>query len=305
MLLVFLCFYVSCVFMISLIISTKNEVKNIANCLESIKQQKFDAQKIEIIVVDNNSTDQTKEIAQQYTDKIFNCGPERSAQRNFGAYQARGEILGFIDADMILSAGVISEVAQKFAQDKNLAGLYINERIIDFINAPKGAVKLECQSFFCKTRNFERQFYNITLIDAVRFMRHADFLAIGGFDENLFACEDWDLHKRLNIIAHESGRYFDILKSVIYHNEKEKKLKDLIVKKKYYVGSFKKYIDKWGREDVDIKKQFGFWYRYFGVFIENGKWRRLAQQPFLALGMFVAKIFVGAVYIKTQKTQKT
>ena len=288
--------------MLSLIIPTKNEQQNISHCLESIKRQSFDKDKIETIVVDNNSTDSTKEIARQYTDKFFNCGPERSAQRNFGARQAVGDILGFIDADMILSSGVIQEVAEKFAQDKDLAGLYINEKIIDidsvgaYCNTP-----LQCKSFFCKMRNFERQFYNQTSIDAVRFMRKKDFLTVGGFDEKLFACEDWDLHKRLI-----GKRKMDILKAIIYHNEKEKTLRELIQKKSYYTGSFKNYINKWGRNDADVKKQFGFWYRYFGVFIENGKWRRLLQHPILAAAMFVSKILVGIVYAtKTLKHLST
>ena len=121
--------------MLSVIINTKNEEKNIANCLHSIRRQNFNTGKMEIIVVDNNSTDQTKGIARQYTDKVFNLGPERSAQRNFGAHKAQGEILGFIDADMILSSRVIAEVAEKFESDKNLAGLYINEKIVDSVDS--------------------------------------------------------------------------------------------------------------------------------------------------------------------------
>ena len=284
--------------MLSLIIPTKNEQQNISHCLESIKQQNFSAQEIETVVIDNNSTDQTKKIARQYTNKVFNCGPERSVQRNFGAHKAQGEILGFIDADMILSPGVIQEVVEKFARDKDLAGLYINEKIIDidsvgaYCNTP-----LQCNSFFCKVRDFERQFYNLTPIDAARFMRREDFFAAGGFDEKLFACEDWDLHKRLI-----GKRKMDILKAIIYHNEKEKTLRELIQKKSYYTGSFKNYINKWGRNDADVKKQFGFWYRYFGVFMENGKWCWLLKHPILATAMLVSKILIGIIYIKTQKT---
>jgi glycosyltransferase involved in cell wall biosynthesis len=51
--------------MISVIISTKNEEKNIARCLESVKNQTYGAENIEIIVVDNNSTDRTKEIVNE------------------------------------------------------------------------------------------------------------------------------------------------------------------------------------------------------------------------------------------------
>lgn len=306
--------------MLSLIIPTKNEEQNIKNCLESIKQQNFDAEKfstnlkeklvldkIEIIVVDNNSTDQTKEIARHYTDKVFNCGLERSAQRNFGAQKAQGEILGFIDADMILSQGVIAEVVEKFEQDKNLVGLYINERITDCVETPFMAsvdnetrliASLQPHKFFTKVRDFERQFYNQTPIDAVRFMRRENFLSACGFDENLFACEDWDLDKRIKQIAAGKNSGFGILKSVIYHNEKEKTLKQLMRKKLYYAGSFQNYINKWGKNNADIKKQFSAYHRLCQVFIEKGKWRRLVQHPILASTMFIYKIFIGLVYLK-------
>ena len=76
--------------LVSVIVTTKNEEKNIANCLKSIKNQTY--KNIEIIVVDNNSDDRTKEIAGKYTDKVFNHGPERSALRNLGAEREKVNI---------------------------------------------------------------------------------------------------------------------------------------------------------------------------------------------------------------------
>ena len=104
--------------LVSVVITTKNEEKNIENCLKSILKQTYPRDKIEIIVVDNNSTDRTKEIARRYTDKVYNKGPERSAQRNFGAKQAKGEYYLYLDADMILSPNVISECVEKFGNWK-------------------------------------------------------------------------------------------------------------------------------------------------------------------------------------------
>lgn len=79
--------------LVSVVITTKNEEKNIENCLESISQQIYPRDEIEIIVVDNNSTDRTKEIVQSFKQstlklyklsdfQLFNWGPERSAQGN-------------------------------------------------------------------------------------------------------------------------------------------------------------------------------------------------------------------------------
>ncbi|HDY87235.1 MAG TPA: glycosyltransferase, partial [bacterium] len=90
-----------------------NEEKNIANCLQSIKKQQYPQKKIEIIVVDNYSTDKTVDTAGQFTDAIYKHGPERSAQRNFGAEKAHGKYILIIDADMILSENVIRECFDK------------------------------------------------------------------------------------------------------------------------------------------------------------------------------------------------
>ncbi|MBA7695274.1 Poly(ribitol-phosphate) beta-N-acetylglucosaminyltransferase TarS [subsurface metagenome] len=78
---------------VSVIITTKNEEKNIENCLKSIKSQTYPQEKIEIVIVDNNSTDSTVKIAKKFTDKVYNKGPERSVQRNFGIEKASGKYI--------------------------------------------------------------------------------------------------------------------------------------------------------------------------------------------------------------------
>ena len=65
---------------ISVIITTKHEEENIANCIKSIKQQTYPPANIEIIVVDNHSTDKTVEIAKGYTDLVYVTGPNRAAR---------------------------------------------------------------------------------------------------------------------------------------------------------------------------------------------------------------------------------
>ena len=60
---------------VSIIITTKNEEKHIENLLRSITSQTY--KNIEIILVDNYSTDRTREIAKKYTNKIYSKGPDR------------------------------------------------------------------------------------------------------------------------------------------------------------------------------------------------------------------------------------
>ena len=63
------------------VITTRNEAANIANCIHA-----FDAfrDQVEIVVVDNQSTDDTKKIAAELGATVLDKGPERSAQRNLG-----------------------------------------------------------------------------------------------------------------------------------------------------------------------------------------------------------------------------
>src|SRR5206468_1500632 len=101
--------------LVSIVIPTKNSGEFLEACLRSIKEQTYT--NIEIIVVDNSSSDNTQEIARKYTDKVFTKGPERSAQRNFGAQSSSGDYLLIIDSDMELSPNVIAECVEKAQSD--------------------------------------------------------------------------------------------------------------------------------------------------------------------------------------------
>ena len=275
--------------LVSVVITTKNEEKNIENCLKSILRQSYDNGKIEVVVVDNNSIDRTKEIAKKYTDKVFNKGPERSVQRNYGVKKSSSRYFLYLDADMILSENVIEECVEKFrnwkleTRNSELVALYIPEIIMG-------------ESFWCKVRRFERSFYNGTVIDCARFIRKDKFLEVGRFDESISGPEDWDLDKKLRNIGK-----VELIKAPIYHNEAEFNLKKYLNKKAYYAKSFDKYIAKWNKDDSDIKKQLGFYYRFIGVFVENGKWKKLIRHPILVLGMFTLRFFVGIKYITRNK----
>jgi len=293
--------------LVSVVVTTKNEEKHIENCLKSIKSQTYP--NIEIIVVDNNSTDRTKEIAKKYTNLVFNKGPERSAQRNFGMMKiAKGKYVMYVDADMILSPQLIENCVYEMENDGELLGIYIQEVILGY-------------SFWSKIRRFERSFYNGTPIDSVRMLRKDIFLAVNGFDLSLTGPEDWDLDKKLRqlgkvkLICNRQIKDYQInewelysfirergvdplqYSSVIYHNEVEFNLRNYLKKKTYYAKSFDIYIKKWGNKDKDIKKQFGIWYRFVGVFIENGKWKMLVTNPVKAIGMYFLRSLVGFQYL--------
>lgn len=201
--------------LVSIIITTKNEARCIEDLLESIQKQSYSC--IEIILVDNHSTDLTREVSKRYTPHIFTKGPERSTQRNFGASKANGVYLLFLDADMTLGTSVIAECILKM-QGKNVAAVIIPE--ISFGT-----------TFWAKVKAFERSFYvGDDGIEAARFFRKSVFQSAGGFDEEITGPEDWELSDRVR------GRYsISRIKSHILHNEGSLGFFELM-KKKYYYG---------------------------------------------------------------------
>ncbi len=156
---------------VSVIVTTRNEQMHIGNCLQSVETQTFPQERMEIIVVDNASGDRTKEIARNFTGRVYDHGPERSAQRNYGVEQAKGKYVLYLDADMILTDTVVSDCFEVCEGD-NCAAIYIPEIIVG-------------SGFWVAVRNFERSFYNGTCIDGVRFVRRDLFLELGGFDLSL------------------------------------------------------------------------------------------------------------------------
>ena len=87
---------------VSFVVPAYNEERGIVHCLESIRRA-CDAW-CEVIVVDNNCTDSTAEVAARLADRVIPCALQGiSAARNEGAAQARGKWIAFVDADARVS----------------------------------------------------------------------------------------------------------------------------------------------------------------------------------------------------------
>lgn len=271
---------------VSIIITTKNEEKNIENCLRSIQKQQYPLESMEIIVVDNSSTDATPDLVQSFQEKsgslgvqFFTKGPERSAQRNFGVEKSKGEYFLYLDADMILHPNVVADCVARVQEHGDIVALYVSEIVMG-------------KKFFSQVRRFERSFYDATVIDCARFIQKSAFQQSKGFDENLTGPEDWDLDKKLRQLG-KAG----LVTTPIYHNESEFELGKYLDKKGYYAKKFDTYIAKWGENDPDLQKQFGLYYRFLGVFVERGKWTKMLAHPLLTLGMFFLRFMVGLKFI--------
>lgn len=251
--------------LVSIIVTTKNEETVIERFCQSVVKQMYP--RVELILVDNYSTDRTVEIVRQYTSKIFLKGPERSTQRNFGVEKSKGEYVLILDADMELNEKVVEECVRLLERDKNLAAAVIPEDSM-------------AQTFWEKVKAFERSFYKLEggeVAQAARFFRKEVFLQVGGYDETITGPEDWDLPETIK----KSGFGIGKISAVIYHHEKIPSLWSLAKKKYYYGLKVHRYLKKQRISSMSAKTI----YFLRPIFYKN--WRKLLSCPVLTAAMFV------------------
>ncbi len=109
--------------MISAVILTKDEEKNLQECLESVKWCD------EVILIDDNSTDRTLEIAKKFGAKVFthSLNNDFAAQRNFGLEKVMGEWVLFVDADERISPDLKKEIMETIKKN-NVNGFYLKRQ---------------------------------------------------------------------------------------------------------------------------------------------------------------------------------
>ena len=120
---------------ISVIIAARNEEANIGKCLQSIVRQNYPPGRLEIIVVDDRSTDGTAAIVNNYRTahpcvrlvsitKIESDLPPKKNALNEGIRESRSDILAFTDADCVASEHWLSCIAREFTPDVGIVAGY-------------------------------------------------------------------------------------------------------------------------------------------------------------------------------------
>ena len=98
---------------VSAVLIVKNEKRNIVEALSSLQGWAD-----EIVVVDDESTDETRDLARKFTDRIFVRKMElEGAQRNYGVRQAKNDWVMFIDADERMTPELQAEVDATLSQN--------------------------------------------------------------------------------------------------------------------------------------------------------------------------------------------
>jgi GT2 family glycosyltransferase len=201
--------------LVSVVVPTRNSVRTIEACLRSVRAQTY--RPLELIVVDNGSTDGTWTVAARHADLALRGGPERSAQRNLGIAHAAGEWVLYVDADMELAPEVV-ERAVRAGREAGAVGVAIPEESVG-------------EGFWTRCRTLERRcLRGEPALLWPRLVRTGYLRATGGFVLWLTGTEDAELHRRM--LAH--GAPIVLADGLILHHEGRLTLAGLARKRFYY-----------------------------------------------------------------------
>jgi glycosyltransferase involved in cell wall biosynthesis len=173
---------------ISAIIPARNSEKTLPLCLQGIKASTTPVQ--EIIVVSDGSTDATCEIAQQHGVRLIELSSNHQANfcRNAGAAQATGEILLFLDSDVVLQPEAVQNALESLSDNHvdAVVGLYSAQH--RHPNVASQYKNLWIRYSYLKSRRSVDWIFG-----AIAAIRKEAFTKAGGFDRSLFMHKGGDL----------------------------------------------------------------------------------------------------------------
>ncbi len=182
--------------LISVIVPVYNARKHLGRCLDALLASSY--RSYEVIVVDDASTDDSAEICRSKDVRLLQLpvqsGP--AAARNSGAQKAHGEILFFVDADVLVQPKTVARVAAVFLENPDIAAVFGS-----YDNDPAE------KNFLSQYKNLQHHFvHQVSNPEASTFfagcgaVRQKVFSAVGGFDEERYvkpAIEDIEMGYRM------------------------------------------------------------------------------------------------------------
>lgn len=240
--------------LVTFIIVAYNAEKVIEKCLDSLNTQKYSHKEIEVILVDSSSTDNTKEILQQFKknfERDYNRvlvldNPKRTLPCgwNIALKEATGEAVVRVDAHSTFPDNFIEEDVKELEMGENIVGGHRISVTSDDIQWQKTLLIAE-QSLFgsgiAKYRRANEREYVSTLAHAM--YRKKVFDEVGLYNEKLARTEDNEMHYRMK----EAGYKFLLSPNVVSYHHARNSLKGMM-KQKYgngkWIGITMKYCPK-------------------------------------------------------------
>jgi GT2 family glycosyltransferase len=181
--------------LVSFVIPVRNDAQRLHRCLASIVRNDYPRELIELIVVDNESTDGSARAARDYGAIVIKAsGTSVASLRNRGARAALGGIIAFVDADHQIAPTWI-ETAVDVLSDPTVAATgaaYVTQPSANWVQRQYDGLR---------TRPLGRE--EVSWLGSGNLaIKRAVFERVGGFDASLTACEDVDLCNRVGQAGH-------------------------------------------------------------------------------------------------------
>lgn len=186
--------------MVTIVIPSYNRADYIAETIESVLAQTYPS--IEVIVIDDGSTDNTKEIVERYVPQVqyvYQENAERGASRNHGLRLAQGEYISFLDSDDLWLPEKLATDVEFIEARPNIGVVYTD------------ALQIDSNGNYRKRLNAGRHSGKVTehllrgnfILMGSHLVRTDKAREIGGFNEDreLSGSEDWEFWVRLSTIT--------------------------------------------------------------------------------------------------------
>ena len=192
---------------VSIIIPAYNEEKNIEDVLRSATNLDYPKEKLEIILVDDGSTDKTLEKAKKYKIKILRGKHEGvGVSRNLGWKRSNGDLVFFLDADQKIDRGFLRKMVPYFSDSKIAA--------VDCAEEMENKDKIIARMHYLKTVLGIRQ-YDFPF---AKLCRKLVLKELGGINPEYGYYDDWEFTYRILKNGHRIVRNPN---AIVYHNQPE------------------------------------------------------------------------------------
>jgi mycofactocin system glycosyltransferase len=184
---------------VSIIVPVRNRPDDIVACIQSLFRLDYPAEKMEVMVVDDASDDDTPDVVSAFPVHLHQLREHKGASfcRNLAAQRAKGKILAFLDSDCLVDPLWLKELVPAFSDSSNGAvggavDSYLDEKGLDRYEKVRSSLN---RGSCTKSSREETRFFYLSSCNLL--VRRALFLQVGGFREDMAVGEDVDFCWRL------------------------------------------------------------------------------------------------------------
>jgi len=256
---------------VSVIIPTYNRSQFVCETVESVLSQTY--KDFEIIVIDDGSTDGTKDVLAHYSDQIkyiYQQNQGVGAARNKGITEARGEYLAFIDDDDLWLPEKLEKQVEYMDNHPDVAFVSTGTYVIDV----DGNDVAKWQKYESSRQTFESLVEDNFIFNLTVLLRKNCFENVGGFDTRLAISQDYDLWLRL--AKRYKFAYLDFYSAKYReHAQGISKNTDLRLKNRFAIFNKKELFGDLTRVQKRIRHA-KIYYKFAGEYLKGREYHKTA-----------------------------